>query len=132
MEGMRKVLRAKIHRLTVTHADLNYEGSITLPPELMDRADIREYEAVQVWNVTAGTRFETYAMRGEAGSFHVAVNGAAARLVSVGDIIIVACFSYLPEAELAGCQPRVIFVNPRNEMAAERGEIPGPQQGGRF
>ena len=91
----RKFLRSKIHRATVTQADLHYEGSLTLPPDLLIAAGIAPFEAVQVWNVTRGTRLETYAILGEIGSNDVCINGAAAHLVRPGDIIIVATFGFI-------------------------------------
>ena len=91
----RKVLRSKIHRATVTHADLDYEGSVTIPPELLTASNIAEYEAVSVWNVTRGTRFETYAITGLPNSTDVCVNGAAAHLVEPGDTVIIACFGWI-------------------------------------
>ena len=93
----RKMLKSKIHRACITQADLDYEGSITLSPELLAAANILPNEAVNVWNVTAGTRFETYAITGEKGSKDVCVNGAAAHLVTPGDIVIIATFIQLPE-----------------------------------
>src|SRR5439155_19497786 len=95
---MRKMLRAKIHRATVTQANLDYEGSITIDRALMDATDLLPNEAVCVWNVTSGTRFETYAVEGEADSGVICVNGAAAHLVRPGDLIIIAAFTWLEEA----------------------------------
>jgi aspartate 1-decarboxylase len=127
MEGLRKVLRSKIHRATITHADLAYEGSITLAPELLEAADIREFEAVCLWNVTSGTRLETYAILGEPGSTDVCVNGAAAHLMKPGDLIIIACFTWMPESALEGYQPKVVFVDEKNRIKEKRKEIPGPK-----
>jgi aspartate 1-decarboxylase len=126
METMRKVLGSKIHRATVTCSNLQYEGSITIPPPLLDAANISEYEAVQIWNVTAGTRFETYAIQGQPGSNAICVNGAAARLVAPGDIIIIACFIMIPESKLPGFRPRVVFVEADNSMLPGRKEVAGP------
>ena len=128
MEGMRKVLRCKIHRARVTHADVHYEGSITIPPDLMQAADLAEYEAVNVWNVTSGTRFETYTMLGLPNSRDIAVNGAAARLVSPGDIIIIANFMFIPESRIAAHKPRLVFVDEQNRQLPDRNEVPGPQR----
>ena len=125
---MRKILRSKIHRATVTHADLDYQGSITLSPELLEASDIREFEAVCVWNVTSGTRFETYAIMGLPESEDVCVNGAAAHLVSPGDIVIVAAFTYLTDDESATHRPRVVFVDEKNRILREGAEIPGPRR----
>ena len=122
----RKVLRSKIHRATVTHADLNYEGSVTISPELLKASDIKEYEAVSVWNVTRGTRFETYAITGIPQSSDICVNGAAAHLVEPGDVIIIACFGWIPECEIEKHQPRLVFVDANNRMQATRAEVAGP------
>lgn len=126
--SMRKLLRAKIHRLTVTGADVSYEGSLTLPPDLMQIADILPYESVQVWNVTRGTRLETYAIRGLDGSRDVCANGAAAHLVFPGDQIIVATFSFFSAAEVAQHQPKLLFVDHQNMLKYAGPEIPGPQR----
>lgn len=128
MQTMRKVLHSKIHRATVTHADVNYEGSITLAPELLEAADLAEYEAVHVWNVSAGTRFETYTIRGIPGSTDIAINGAAARLVTPGDIIIVASFQWMPEERMADYAPKLVFVDKNNRVKEFRPEVPGPQR----
>lgn len=121
----RKMLKSKIHRATVTEADLDYEGSITISPELLKAANILPYEAVNVWNVTAGTRFETYAITGKPGSRDICVNGAAAHLVTPGDLIIIATFSHIAEAECAAVDPTVVFVDEYNQMKEIRAEIPG-------
>jgi aspartate 1-decarboxylase len=114
------MLRAKLHRLTVTQADLDYEGSITLPPELMEAAGIVQYEEVQVWNVTRGTRFATYVIEGERGEYPVQINGAAAHLAKPGDIIIAACFALVSEEELKEWHPYVILVDDKNRLREVR------------
>lgn len=124
---MRKFLHSKIHRATVTHADLHYEGSVTIPPDLLVAADIHEYEAVCVWNVTQGTRFETYAITGLPDSRDICVNGAAAHLVRPGDIIIIACFTHIPDSAVATHRPRLVFVDAQNRILPARSEVPGPQ-----
>lgn len=124
------MLRAKIHRATVTDADLHYEGSLTLPPELMEAADIKEYEAIQVWNVTRGTRFETYVITGERGSAAICVNGAAAHLASPGDLIIIAAFASVPESMVDACRPTVVFVDESNRAVRIAVEVPGPHRRG--
>ncbi len=128
----RKFLRSKIHRATVTQADLDYEGSLTLPPNLMRAADIQPYEAVQVWNVTRGTRLETYAIEGDEGSLDICANGAAAHLVRPGDVVIVATFSLVIEAsaQTSAPEPRVVFVDSSNKMLRVGQEIPGPRRRG--
>ena len=127
MELMRKMLRSKIHRATITRADLAYEGSITIPPQLMEAAGLAEYEAVQVWNVNSGARFETYAMVGEPDSLEICVNGAAARLVAPGDLAIIASFTWLPESKIAAHEPRVVFVDENNRITGTRREFAGPR-----
>ena len=126
----RKFLRSKIHRATVTHADLDYEGSMTLPPNLMRAADIKAFEAVQVWNITRGTRLETYAIEGIEGSLDICANGAAAHLIRPGDVVIVATFAYLTEEALDQLivAPKVVFVDSQNRMQRMGQEIPGPRR----
>jgi aspartate 1-decarboxylase len=108
----RRMMKSKIHRATVTGADLNYVGSISLDPELMARADILENEQVCVLDVDNGARFETYAIAGAPGE--VCLNGAAARLVSCGDTVIVLAYADVEEEELAGFAPRVVHVDGAN------------------
>jgi aspartate 1-decarboxylase len=126
-ERYRRMLRAKIHRATVTDANLEYEGSLTIPPDLMKLADIREYEGISIWNVTRGTRFDTYAMVGQPGSREICVNGAAAHLAGVGDRIIISAFASVPECDLEQFVPRVIFVDGENRAVRMGSEVPGPQ-----
>lgn len=121
----RKMLKSKIHRARVTEADLDYEGSITISPELLKAANILPYEAVNVWNVTAGTRFETYAITGEAGSSELCVNGAAAHLVTPGDLVIIATFSQVLEEDCAQVDPTVVFVDHLNRIKEMRPERVG-------
>lgn len=121
----RRMLKSKIHRACVTEADLDYEGSITISPELLKAANILPFEAVNVWNVTAGTRFETYAITGEPGSSDICVNGAAAHLVTPGDLIIIATFSHVAEEECATIEPTVVFVDEFNRFKEIRPEILG-------
>ena len=123
---MRKILQSKIHRATITGADPDYEGSITIPRELLKATVMHEYEAVHVWNVTRATRFETYTILGEPHSNDICVNGAAAHLVEIGDIIIIACFTYLPENELRSYAPRLVFVDSNNRILHHGPEIAGP------
>ena len=111
---MRIMLRAKLHRLRLTGADPDYEGSIGIDSNLLDEAGILEYEMVHVWNVTNGERLETYAIRSPAGSGEVALNGAAALRGKPGDIIIVATFAPMDEASARRCKPRVIHVDEHN------------------
>lgn len=110
-------MKSKIHRARVTGACLDYVGSITLDPELMQAADIREFEHVHVLDIDNGARFETYAMAGGAGD--VVLNGAAARLVQPGDRVIVITYAQYDEAELARYEPRIVHVDERNRMIPE-------------
>jgi aspartate 1-decarboxylase len=127
---MRRVMfKSKIHRATVTQADLDYEGSLTLDPILLEAADILPYEQVHVWNVTRGTRLQTYAIAGEVGSGVVCINGAAAHLVSPGDLVIVATFTDLDEAEARKQRPKVVLVDAKNRIVQkDASEIPGPER----
>jgi aspartate 1-decarboxylase len=129
---LRKFLRSKIHRATVTQADLHYEGSLTIPPDLMLAAGIAPFESVHVWDVTRGTRLETYAILGEQGSTDVCINGAAAHLVRPGDVIIIATFGFIAELqnEVRVPEPKVVFVDSNNRMTYTGREIPGPRRRG--
>ncbi|GIU84783.1 MAG: aspartate 1-decarboxylase [Acidimicrobiales bacterium] len=115
----RRMLKSKVHRATVTGADLNYVGSITLDPVLMESADILEYEQVHVLDVDNGARFETYAIAGLRGSGDVCVNGAAARLVQPGDRVIILTYADYEEAELENHQPKVLHVDSANRPIPE-------------
>jgi aspartate 1-decarboxylase len=106
----RVMLKSKIHRATVSDCDLHYVGSITIDPELLEAADILEYEQVHVVDVDNGARFETYTIPGERGSGDMRVNGAAARLVHRGDTIIVISYGQYEEADLQRYEPRVVHV----------------------
>ena len=127
---LRKFLRSKIHRATVTQADLHYEGSLTLPPDLLLASGIAPFESVHVWNVTRGTRLETYAILGEEGSSDVCINGAAAHLVRPGDIVIIATFGFLTETtpEMRVPEPKVVFVDDKNRITYTGREIAGPKR----
>ncbi len=124
----RKLLSAKIHRATVTAADVDYEGSVTVPPELLEAAGIQPYESVHLWNVTRGTRLETYAIAGVHGSQDICANGAAAHLVRPGDKVIMASYTWVPEDQIGQHRPRLIFVNESNRITHAGPEIPGPQR----
>jgi aspartate 1-decarboxylase len=112
----RKLCRSKIHRATVTDADLNYEGSITIDPILLDAADIRAHEQVHVANINTGARFDTYAMPGKRGSGQVVVNGAAARLAAPGDIVIIFAWGSYDEDEIDRFRPHYIDVDETNQI----------------
>jgi aspartate 1-decarboxylase len=110
------MLKSKIHRATVTGADVNYEGSVTLDPELMRAADIVPYEQVHVVDVNNGSRLVTYAIEGRPGGGEVVLNGAAARLVNTGDIVIIISYRDVPESEVAAHKPRLVYVDIRNQI----------------
>ena len=112
----RIMLKAKIHRATVTEANLNYEGSITVDQALLEAADLVPFEQVQVYNVSNGNRFETYCIPGAAGSGTVCVNGAAARLVSAGDIVIIANYGIMNAEEVKKHRPRLVYVDEGNRI----------------
>jgi aspartate 1-decarboxylase len=116
---LRTMCKSKIHRATVTGADLNYIGSITIDTELMEAADLREYEQVQVVDIDNGARLETYVIPGERGSGEVCLNGAAARLVQPGDRVIVISYAQYSEAELEQYRPVFIFVDEQNRISRE-------------
>lgn len=122
----RRMLSAKIHRATVTQADLHYEGSITIDRSLMEAADILPHEQVHCWNVTRGTRFTTYALEGEPDSGVICINGAAAHLAGVGDLVIITAFVNLDDAEARTHQPRIILLDEQNRIKLVGAEVPGP------
>jgi aspartate 1-decarboxylase len=111
------MLKGKIHRATVTGADLHYEGSITIDRELMEAANILPYEEVRIYNVTNGERFETYAIEGEPGGGEICLNGAAAHKASRGDIVIIACFGLVAEEQARGWKPDNVYVDAANRIA---------------
>lgn len=110
------MLKSKIHRATVTQAELNYVGSITVDEELMEASGIIEYEKVQIADINNGSRFETYVIAGERGSGMICLNGAAARQVSVGDRIIIMCYAQLDSDEAKSHKPKVVFVDSDNRI----------------
>ncbi len=114
---LRKVLRAKLHRATVTEADIEYVGSITIDEDLMDAVDVVAGECVLVADVDTGSRFETYVFVGERGSGVICINGAAARLVNVGDKVIIMAFGYVPSAEASQQNPQVAIIDDANRVA---------------
>lgn len=119
----RRMLKGKIHRLRVTEADLNYVGSITLDPDLMEAADILPYEQVHVLDIDNGNRLTTYAISGEAGSGEACINGAAAHLVHPGDLTIVLAYADYTEEELRGYLPRIVHVDERNRITSIGPEV---------
>jgi len=110
------MLKSKIHRATVTEANLNYVGSITIDKNLLDAANILENEKVSIVNINNGQRFETYVIEGEAGSGLMCLNGAAARLVEVGDLIILLTYTLLDDEQCKDYKPKLVFVNEKNEI----------------
>ncbi|HYD42423.1 MAG TPA: aspartate 1-decarboxylase [Anaeromyxobacter sp.] len=123
----RTFLKSKIHRATVTHADLEYEGSVSIDEDLLEAAGIWEHEAVHVWNITRGTRLQTYAIRGERGSGVICINGAAAHLNKPGDLVILASFAELEESEAKTFKPTVVLVDSQNRIVARNAlEVAGP------
>ncbi|HSN90097.1 MAG TPA: aspartate 1-decarboxylase [Anaeromyxobacteraceae bacterium] len=123
----RTLFRSKIHRATVTHADLDYEGSISIDEDLLDAAGILEYEAVHVWNITRGSRLQTYAIRGARGSGVICINGAAAHLNRPGDLVILATFAEMEESEARTHEPTVVLVDANNRIvSANAVEVAGP------
>jgi aspartate 1-decarboxylase len=123
---MRRLLKSKIHRATVTQADLHYEGSITIDRELMQASDILPHEQVHCWNVTRGTRFTTYALEGSHASGVICINGAAAHLAGVGDLVIITTFVDLDDDAARAHQPRVILVDDENRIYHIGPELAGP------
>ena len=113
-----EMLKSKIHRAIVTQAELNYVGSITIDERLMEAAGIYEYEKVQIADVDNGARFETYVIAGEAGSGIVCLNGAAARMVSTGDKVIIMSYAQMAPEEIKDNLPKVVFVNEKNEITS--------------
>lgn len=122
---MRRILlRAKLHRVTVTHSELDYEGSVAIDARLLEAADIREYERIEVYNIRNGERFSTYAIRAESGSGIISVNGAAAHKADPGDIIIICAFGEFEEGEAAKHKPRLVYVDGHNRITHTRNSIP--------
>jgi len=115
-ERTREMLRAKVHRITVTEANVAYEGSLTLDAGLMEACDMVPFERIEVYDVDGGSRFATYLIEGPRGSGVCCVNGAAARLTAVGHKLIVASYTSIPEAEVRGHRPRIVLVDENNRM----------------
>ena len=108
------MLKCKIHRATVTEADLNYEGSVSIDPQLVAAAGLREFEKVEIYNCNNGNRFATYVIFGKVGE--VCLNGAAARMVHKGDLVIIAAYASMDEAEAAQHKPNLVFVDAKNQI----------------
>ena len=120
----RIMLKAKLHRVHVTHSELHYEGSCAIDDDLLDAADIREYQQIDIYNVTNGERFTTYAIRAKRGSGVISINGAAAHKASPGDIIIIASYAMYNEIELQKFYPQLVYVDEHNRIIAQRDRIP--------
>jgi aspartate 1-decarboxylase len=118
------LLKAKIHRATITHAELHYEGSCAIDGRLLDIAGIREYERIEIYNINNGQRFATYAIRGEEGSGMISVNGAAAHRASVGDLVIICAYGQCDEAEAAKFKPTLVYVDRDNALTHTNHSIP--------
>ncbi|WP_411832440.1 aspartate 1-decarboxylase [Pseudoxanthomonas mexicana] len=118
------LLKTKIHRATVTHSELNYEGSIAIDGTLLDASGIREFEQVHIWDVTNGARFTTYALRADEGSGIISLNGGAARHVQVGDLVIIAAFAGMSEQEAEAFKPTLIYVDGHNRITHTNHSIP--------
>ena len=120
----RTMLKSKLHRVTVTHAELHYEGSCAIDQTLLDAADIKEYQQIDIYNVTNGERFTTYAISAERGSGIISVNGAAARKAAAGDLLIIASYASYNEIELAKFEPDLVYVDALNRIMNQSKSIP--------
>ncbi len=120
----RTLMKSKLHRVRVTASELEYEGSCAIDDNLLEAADIREYERIEIYNVNNGERFSTYAIRGQRGSGMISVNGAAARKAAVGDILIIATYANFSEIELASFEPKLVYVDEKNRIKRIGAEIP--------
>jgi aspartate 1-decarboxylase len=118
------MLKSKLHRVRVTHSELEYEGSCAIDEELLDAADIREYQQIEIYNVNNGERFTTYAIRAQRNSGIISVNGAAARKAQAGDILIIATYAVYNELELEKFKPELVYVDAMNRIRDKRREIP--------
>jgi aspartate 1-decarboxylase len=118
------MLKSKLHRATVTHSELHYEGSCAIDENLLDAANIHEYEQIQIYNVTNGERFTTYAIRAARGSGIISVNGAAAHKANPGDLVIIATYAVYNELELARYEPELVYISEGNCILDTRHEIP--------
>ncbi len=118
------MLKAKLHRATVTHAELGYEGSCAIDSDFLDISGIREYEQIHIYNINNGERFTTYAIKAEAGSRIFSVNGAAARLACPGDLLIICAYAQLDQKELEQHKPTLVYFNEKNEVTHSSHSIP--------
>jgi len=120
----RTMLKSKLHRVRVTHSELDYEGSCAIDETLLEAADIREYQQIDIYNVNNGERFSTYAIRAQRNSGIISVNGAAARKAHPGDLLIIATYAAYNEIELEKFKPQLIYVNAGNQVVEQRRDIP--------
>ena len=120
----RFMLKSKLHRVHVTHSKLHYEGSCAIDDDLLDAADIKEYQQIEIYNITNGERFSTYAIRAQRGSGIISVNGAAAHKANPGDIVIIASYAMYNEIELQKYHPQLVYVDERNRIVTQRDKIP--------
>ena len=120
----RTMLKSKLHRATVTHSELHYEGSCAIDEALLDAANIHEYEQIQIYNINNGERFTTYAIRAARDSGIISVNGAAAHKANPGDLIIIATYATYNELELARYKPELVYVDADNRIMDTRHAIP--------
>lgn len=120
----RTMLQAKLHRVRVTQSELHYEGSCAIDDDLLDASGIKEYQQIDIYNVSNGERFTTYAIRAERGSRTISVNGAAAHKAAPGDILIIAAYSVYSEAELQKYHPTLVYVDENNRIIGQRQTIP--------
>lgn len=120
----RTMLKSKIHRVRCTHSELDYEGSCAIDEDLLDAANIHEYQQIDIYNIANGERFTTYAIRAQRGSGIISVNGAAARKADPGNLLIIASYASYTEAELEKFKPQLIYVDHNNRMIDQRREIP--------
>jgi aspartate 1-decarboxylase len=118
------MLKSKLHRVHVTHSELHYEGSCAIDETLLEAADIREYQQIEIYNVTNGERFTTYAIRAERDSGIISVNGAAAHKANPGDIVIIATYAVYNEIELQKYAPQLVYVDEHNRIVGQRDKIP--------
>lgn len=118
------LLKSKIHRASVTHCELHYEGSCAIDEDLLEAAHLVESEQIHIWNINNGERFVTYAIKGERGSGMISVNGSAARRAAVGDLIIIAAFAQVHRGQVAEHQPQLVFVDDKNRQTELRHQVP--------
>lgn len=120
----RTMLKSKLHRVHVTHSELHYEGSCAIDDDLLEAADIKEYQQIELYNVTNGKRLTTYAIRAQRGSGVISVNGAAAHQANPGDILIIATYAVYNEIELQNYHPQLVYVDEHNRVVGQRNQIP--------